>query len=124
MRALVSQIALTGSLALVGLPAMAHHGWSGNEQDIEVSGTVEKGLDLSGPHGTMRIRDSEGQLWDLTLAPAPRTHRSGLREDTLPEGAEITVSGQRNSDPEHHEIKVRRVVWNGRQFDPYPPRRD
>lgn len=31
--------------------------------------------------------------------------------------------GERNSDPDRREIKVRRVVWNDKQFDPYPPRR-
>lgn len=116
-------IAWCGLLALAG-PAAAHHGWSDNEQDIEVTGTVEAGVSLSGPHGTMQIRDGDGHLWDLTLAPAPRTHRAGLREDTLPVGAEVTVSGQRNSDPDRREIKVRQVVYNGQQYDPYPPRRD
>jgi len=111
-------------LALGSVPAAAHHGWSGNEQDIEVTGTVESGVDLSGPHGTMQIRDGDGQLWDLTLAPAPRTHRAGLREDTIPMGSEVTVSGQRNTESERHEIKVRQVIYDGRQYDPYPPRRD
>lgn len=111
-------------VALGSVPAAAHHGWSGNEENIEVTGTVESGVNLSGPHGTMQIRDGDGQLWDLTLAPAPRTHRAGLQEDTIPMGAEVTVSGQRNSEPERHEIKVRRVIYDGRQYDPYPPRRD
>jgi hypothetical protein len=110
--------------ALGSVPAAAHHGWAANEQDIEVTGTVESGVSLSGPHGTMQIRDGDGQLWDLTLAPAPRTHRAGLREDTIPMGAEVTVSGQRNSEAERHEIKVRQVIYDGRQYDPYPPRRD
>ena len=120
----IQTMAWCGLVALVGAPAAAHHGWSGNDEDIEVTGTVETGVNLSGPHGTMQIRDENGVLWDLTLAPAPRTHRAGLREDTVPVGAEVTVSGQRNDDPEHNEIKVRRVVYNGQQFDPYPPRRD
>lgn len=123
MRPIIQAMAWCAFVAL-SAPAAAHHGWSGNEEDIEVTGTVETGVSLSGPHGTMQIRDADGQLWDLTLAPAPRTHRAGLRDDTLPEGAEVTVSGQRNDDPERFEIKVRRVVWDGQQFDPYPPRRD
>jgi hypothetical protein len=110
------------ALAVAALPAAAHHGWSGNEQDIEITGTVERPVSLSGPHGTLQIRDDDGHLWDLTLAPAPRTHRAGLREDTLPVGAEVTVAGQRNSDPARREIKVRRVVYQGEQYDPYPPR--
>ncbi len=120
----IKTMAWCGLLALVSAPAAAHHGWSGNEQNIEITGTVESGVSLSGPHGTMQIRDGDGQLWDLTLAPAPRPHRAGLREDTLPVGAQVTVSGQRNSEPDRHEIKVRRVEFDGQQFDPYPPRRD
>lgn len=121
--ALRSTLAAT-TLSLAAATALAHHGWSGNVEDIEVTGTVETAVNLSGPHGTMQVRDAEGRLWDLTLAPAPRTHRAGLEEDTLPLGAEVTVSGQRNEDPARHEIKVRRVVYQGQQFDPYPPRRD
>lgn len=124
MRSLIKQAACWGLFAIASAPAAGHHGWSDNEQDIEVTGTVESGVSLAGPHGAMQIRDGDGQLWDLTLAPAPRTHRAGLREDTLPVGAEVIVSGQRNSDPDRYEIKVRRVVWNDQQFDPYPPRRD
>ncbi len=124
MRAAIRRATYGIFLALAAVPAAAHHGWSGNEQNIEVTGTVESAVSLSGPHGTMQIRDGDGHLWDLTLAPAPRTHRAGLREDTLPVGAEVTVMGQRNSDPDRREIKVRRVIWNDQQFDPYPPRRD
>lgn len=107
----------------VAPPLLAHHGWSANVDEIEVTGTVERGVSLSGPHGTMQIRDGDGQLWDITLAPAPRTHRAGLREGTVPVGDEVTVVGERNTDPDRHEIKVRRVTWNGEHFDVYPPAR-
>lgn len=108
---------------LAAMPAGAHHGWSGNDDDITVSGVVETALSLSGPHGTMQIRDAEGRLWHLTLAPAPRTHRAGLREGMVPEGAEVTVQGDRNRDAGQHEIKVRRVTFDGTHYDVYPPRR-
>lgn len=104
------------------VPVIAHHGWSGNTAgDIELSGTVVTGVRLAGAHGTMQIEDAEGQLWDITLAPGPRTHRSGLREDIIPVGAEVTVFGERNEDPDVFEAKVRRVVWEDRVFDVYPP---
>lgn len=106
---------------LVAPSALAHHGWAANTGEIEVTGTVESGVSLSGPHGIMQIRDGEGQLWDITLAPAPRTHRAGLREGTVPVGDEVTVHGQRSADAERYEIKVRRVTWNGNHFDVYPP---
>ena len=62
--------------AFAALPAFAHHGWGGNGQPIELSGTVVAAVDLSGPHATMQIRDSPGQVWNITLAPAPRTART------------------------------------------------
>lgn len=109
-------------LALFALPAVAHHGWSGNTAgEIEVTGTVVTGVSLAGAHGTMQIEDDEGNVWDITLAPGPRTHRAGLREDIIPVGAEVTVFGERNEDPDVFEAKVRRVVWDGEVFDVYPP---
>jgi hypothetical protein len=109
--------------AAPALPAMAHHGWSGNEAEITVSGVLETGLSLSGPHGTMQVRDAEGTLWDITLAPAPRTHRAGLREGTIPEGASVTVHGERSRDPDRNEMKVRRVTHDDVHYDVYPPKR-
>lgn len=108
--------------ACVAQGAAAHHGWSGNTAgEIEVTGVVETGVSLSGPHGTMQIRDDEGQLWNITLAPGPRTHRAGLRESTVPVGETVTVQGQRNEDMGTYEAKVRRVIWKGKEFDVYPP---
>lgn len=110
------------ALVATAFPGLAHHGWSGNSAgDVEVSGTVVTGVSLAGAHGTMQIEDAEGNLWDITLAPGPRTHRSGLREDVIPVGAEVTVFGERNEDPAVFEAKVRRVIWNEQVFDVYPP---
>lgn len=114
---------LTSVVMFAAQGATAHHGWSGNTAgEIEVTGVVETGVSLSGPHGTMQIRDDAGQLWDITLAPGPRTHRSGLKESTVPLGETVTVQGQRNEDMELYEAKVRRVIWNGKEFDVYPPK--
>lgn len=113
---------LASALALAAIPALAHHGWSGNTAgEIELSGTVVTGVSLAGAHGTMQIEDADGHLWDITLAPGPRTHRAGLTEDVIPVGAEVTVFGERNEDPEVFEAKVRRVVWGEKVFDVYPP---
>ena len=109
-------------LSMTALHALAHHGWSGNTAgDVEVTGTVVTGVKLAGAHGTMQIEDADGNIWDITLAPGPRTHRAGLREDIIPVGAEVTVFGERNEDPEVFEAKVRRVVWKDQVFDVYPP---
>ena len=113
---------LVAALVLVFSSVHAHHGWSGNTAgEIELSGTVVSGVRLAGPHGSMQIEDADGQVWDITLAPGPRTHRAGLREGTIPVGAEVTVVGERHDDPEVFEAKVRRVIWEDQVFDVYPP---
>jgi hypothetical protein len=101
----------------------AHHGWSGNaEEEFELTGTVEKAVSLSGPHATMQIR-ADGQVWDLTLAPPARTEAAGLKADTIPVGATVTIHGHRNKDVKRLEVKTERVAWNGKTFNVYPDRR-
>ena len=103
--------------------ALAHHGWGGNSDDeFELTGTVQKGVSLAGPHATMQIV-ANGQVWDLTLAPPARTSQAGLKENTIPVGAKVTVHGHRNRDPKKFEVKTERVVWNNRTFDVYPDRK-
>ena len=110
-----------GVLMLPALPA-AHHGWNGNaEKEFELSGVVEQGVSLAGPHATMKVR-AEGQVWDITLAPPARTERAGLKADTIPLGAKVTIHGHRNKDDKRYEIKTERVTWNGRTFNVYPDR--
>lgn len=121
MRIRHSLLLLGVSLGLGTTAAVAHHGWSGNNQSIQVTGTVVAPVDLSGPHGTMQIRDADGQVWDATLAPAPRTQRAGLGEDTLAVGDEVTLTGMRNDDAARYEVKTRRVTHGDTNYDVYPP---
>ena len=110
------------ALSFSTLPALAHHGWGGNSDDeFEITGSVETGVNLAGPHATMKIR-AEGKVWDLTLAPPARTERAGLKEGVLPVGATVTVHGHRIRDPKRLEIKTERIIWNGRTFNIYPDR--
>ena len=111
------------TLAIWSLPLWAHHGWSGNsDQEFEITGTVEKGVSLAGPHATMKVR-ANGQVWDVTLAPPPRTDSAGLKEGTIPVGETVTIHGHRNRDPKRFEIKTERVTWKGRTFAVYPDRK-
>jgi hypothetical protein len=111
------------AVSLSGLPASAHHGWAGNSDDeFELTGTVERGVSLAGPHATMQIR-ADGKIWDLTLAPPARTQRAGLKEGIIPVGATVTIHGHRNRDANRMEVKTERVIWNGRTFNVYPDRK-
>jgi len=110
------------ALVLSALPATAHHGWAGNAaEEFELSGTVESGVSLAGPHATMKVR-SQGQVWEITLAPPARTQNAGLKEGVIPVGAQVKVHGHRNMDPKRFEIKTERVTWNGKTFNVYPDR--
>src|SRR5687768_17385243 len=107
---------------IVAWPVAAHHGWSTyGDAEFEVTGTVETPLSVGGPHATMRIR-SNGQVWDVTLAPGPRTVAAGLKEGVIPVGAQVTAKGHRSRDAKRFEIKTERLVWNGRTFNVYPNR--
>ena len=111
------------AVALLALPAMAHHGWGGNsDEEFEISGTVDTPVSLAGPHATMKIKAADGQVWELTMAPPARTAQAGLKEGVIPVGAKVTIHGHRNKDPKRFEIKTERVVWNGRTFNVYPDR--
>lgn len=116
-------IAITvAALLAATLPAAAHHGWGGNaDEEFELVGTVESAVSLAGPHATMKVR-AQGQVWDITLAPAARTESAGLKEGVIPVGAQVTIHGHRNRDPKRFEIKTERVTWNGRTFNVYPNR--
>ena len=112
------------ALAVCVVPIAAHHGWAGNaEEEFELTGTVEKPVSLAGPHATMKLKSSEGQVWDITLAPGARTADAGLKEGVIPVGAQVTVHGHRNKDPKKFEIKTERVTWNGKTFNVYPDRK-
>jgi hypothetical protein len=110
-------------VAIFAAPVLAHHGWSGNsDKEFEISGTVESGVSLAGPHATMKIKDDKGQVWDLTLAPPARTSDAGLKEGVIPVGAKVTIHGHRNLDAKKYEVKTERVIWNGKTFNVYPDR--
>jgi hypothetical protein len=82
---------------------------------------VTEAVRLAGPHATMKIRVDQ-QVWDVTLAPSPRTTGAGLRADTIGVGDTVTVRGHRSSDLKRFEIKTERVEHNGRTYAVYPNR--
>jgi hypothetical protein len=103
--------------------ALAHHGWGGNdEKEFELTGTVQKSVSLAGPHATMQIKAADGKVWDLTLAPAARTERAGLKDGSIPVGSTVTAHGHRNRDQGKFEMKTERVTFNGKIYNVYPDR--
>ena len=116
MAALAATVLLTAGVS-------AHHGWSGyqNEQ-FELTGTLETGVNLGGAHATARIKAADGQVWDVVLASGTRAQQTGLKEGLIPLGAKVTASGHRHRDPKKFELKTERLTWNGKVFNVYPDR--
>jgi len=114
--------ALAAAISIASaFPALAHHGWGGNVDEVTaLSGVVTEGVKLAGPHGTMKIMTADHAVWDITLAPPFRVQSAGLKADTIPVGAVVTVHGQRNRDPNRLEMKTIQVEYDGKQFNVYP----
>jgi hypothetical protein len=115
--------AIVPVLVLLPLSASAHHGWGGyHDENVEITGTVETAVSLAGAHAALKIR-VDGKVWDVVLAPPPRTSEAGLKEGIIPVGATVTARGHRHRDPKRLEIKTERLSWGDRVFDVYPDRR-
>ena len=119
----LNTIVLTAAISIAPtVPALAHHGWGGNVDEVTaLTGVVTEGVKLAGPHATMKIKVGTN-VWDITMAPPARTERAGLTEGLIPVGASVLVRGNRNRDPNRYEMKVIMVRYGKRQFDVYPER--
>ena len=112
---------LVAVIMMSALPAFAHHGWGGNEDKLtDVTGAVTTAVSLSGPHGTMKLKDAQGNVWEATMAPPNRTQQAGVTEKLIPVGSTVTVHGHRNKNLKTYEIKVTKLTFNGKVYDVYP----
>jgi len=99
------------AVCLVSAPqALSHHGWGGYKTDVEMTMTIAE-LKLGNPHDRLIATDTEGQEWNLLLAPPARNRRFGFTEESLAVGDEIELFGQRH--PKRLEIKVHCIFLDG-----------
>ena len=104
------------------IPLLAHHGWEGyRTEDFEITGTVETPVSVSGPHASLKIK-SDGEVWNVVLAPPPRTERAGLKSGMIPVGETVTAYGHRHKDAKTFEVKTERLRWKDKLFNVYPDR--
>jgi hypothetical protein len=100
----------------------AHHGWGGYlDAEFEITGIVESPVSLAGPHASMKIR-ADGHVWDLVLAPPPRSQQAGLKDGMIPVGSKVTAHGHRHRDNNRFEVKTERLTWGDKVFNVYPDR--
>ncbi|HKB95257.1 MAG TPA: DUF6152 family protein [Rhizomicrobium sp.] len=119
---LVLRSSLVAAALFATVPAFAHHGWGGQEEQVtSLTGTVVQGVSMAGPHATMKIKVGS-DVWDLTLAPPARVERAGLKEGLIPVGATVMVRGNRNLDHSRHEMKTIYIRQGSTEYHVYPDR--
>lgn len=118
---------ILAGLAAAALPglaprrALAHHGWRWTDNgEFELTGIVTA-ADLGNPHGVLTI-DADGETWEAEVGQPWRSDRAGLTDEMMAPGAELTLQGHRDADPEARRMKAERVIIDGTLHDLYPGR--
>jgi hypothetical protein len=115
-------LAALAAVAIPGLPALAHHGWSWAEgEQMTLEGTIQS-ISMSPPHPTLQVEAGDGVVWRVDLGNPRQTERSGFTGDTAQPGDAITVLGNRNKDPDEMHMKAVRITIDGQNYDMYPER--
>ena len=112
---------LAVAMALTASAALAHHGWRWTDGDqFELTGTIVH-ADLGNPHGVLSI-DAGEEVWAAEVGQPWRNDRAGLTDEMMSVGREITVIGERATDPEQLRMKAEVVVVDGTRHVLYPDR--
>lgn len=99
--------------SLAALPATAHHGWSGydNDKPVTLTGNVTE-ASYTYPHGTIKL-EAAGKVWLVVLAPPSRMSARGLPGDELRTGVQATVEGYPSQD-NSSEMRAERITIGGK----------
>ena len=111
------KLAFVAALVAAPLPALAHHGWAGqdNAKVTTLEGTIE-GVRYRNPHGEIDL-NAGGQKWLITLAPIARMSSRGVTEDRLKVGDKVKIDGHRNLDQARYEVKANDITIDGKTTD-------
>jgi Family of unknown function (DUF6152) len=80
--------------AAIAAAAFAHHGWGSYDEKnpLTVEGTIDESK-YTNPHAHVKLRATDGKVWDVVLAPVSRMKARGLTEAMLAVGTSATVIG-------------------------------
>lgn len=112
LRTLVLTAAASGALAGT---ALAHHGWSGYQSDIQkLSGVIEQSS-YANPHGSIQLKTAD-KTWEVVLAPPSRMNNRGLTEEMLKVGTNASVEGYQSTSDEK-EMRAERITVAGKTVE-------
>jgi Family of unknown function (DUF6152) len=103
------QASLAALVAVLSLPALAHHGWSeyDSSKELKLTGTIaESGYEH--PHGHIKLV-TPGKTWTAVLAPPSRMTARGLPPSDLKTGSTVTVVGYPNRN-KLEEMRAERII--------------
>ena len=100
MRArLLAGVVSASLVAIASVPVQTHHSVAAGfemSKTVTVLGTITK-MEWRNPHARLSIdvKDDKGQVqnWDVWFSSANGLYRRGWRDDDLPVGAAVTVTG-------------------------------
>ena len=107
---------LAGFTLVASMPSLAHHGWGGYQDRLEMTVTITE-LKLGNPHDRLIAVDADGNEWNLLLAPPARNRRFGFNEESVSVGDAIELFGQKH--PRRNEIKVHCIYKDGTNLYTY-----
>jgi hypothetical protein len=106
---------LTVLLLSLSGAALAHHGWSGYETEIQtVKGVIDQSS-YSSPHGSIHLKTPD-KTWVVVLAPPSRMSNRGLTEEMLKVGTQVSVDGYQHKD-DKTEMRAERISVNGKTIE-------
>lgn len=104
------------ALAMLALPAFAHHGWSEYDQSkpLTLTGKIlESGYEH--PHGHIRL-EAPGKTWLVILAPPSRMQNRGLPTTAIRKGETVSVVGYANRE-KAGEMRAERITAAGKTVE-------
>lgn len=111
-----------GAVLSFGSPALAHHGWNwAVDEQSELEGTIDA-ISMSPPHPTLRVKATDGVVWQIDLGNPRQTERSGFDGRSAAVGDAIRVLGNRSKEQGKAHMKAVRITIGGRDYDMYPER--
>ena len=111
-------VGLAAGLLLAGA-ALAHHGWTGYDDDRELTltGTIQQ-ASYTNPHSMIRLQVTSpmAKTWVAVLAPPARMSRRGLTQEMLQVGATATVVGYPHTQKDE-EMRAERIIISGKTIE-------
>ena len=106
-------------MAVLAATALAHHGWTGYDEQktLTVTGVIRESS-WENPHGLIRLQADEGKgkTWLAYLAPPSRMDSRGFPKEALKVGATATVVGYAHRTTAD-EMRAERITMAGKTVE-------